>query len=229
MVKLVKNKLVFLVLIYTFFLLSNFITLKLAYSATESILFQNGVNNYNGTEDVIITSLFSNETHGNGITAREGYLRVSNQYYEARSILKFNDIKIPKKAKIIDAKLILAISDWSGGITIEGYYLKTDWDIDSKKLGWKYRKDNLTWKEDGAAGDIIPDKSILIEDLNGQGDQIKTITIDSKIIQMWINNPLLNNGILFTMLNNGSSAWIHSSKDLNINLRPALIIKYQID
>jgi len=190
-------------------------------------IFQNGVNGYKGTEDAIITNLFVQDTNGNGVTAKEGFLRAFHQFYEARSLIRFGGISLPSGVEIVRAELKLVVTDRDGGMMLAGYYLNQEWDMKSEHLGWKHRKDNTPWTEPGASADVIKGKSFIINGFSGEGIQEKVIPLDSEVIMNWLKNPETNFGILITMLDKDESAWIHSSEDPETIYRPRLTIYYE--
>lgn len=196
-------------------------------AAESSKVFQQGLDGYAGTEDAIITNLFVQDTNGNGVTAKEGYLRAFHQFYEARSLIRFKNISLPIGASLVRAELKLVVTDWNGGMMLAGYYLDKEWDIQSEKLGWKNRKDNTTWSEPGGASDVINGKSFIINGFSGEGIQEKIIPLDNDVVHHWLNAPENNYGILITILDKEQSAWIHSSEDSNHDYRPQLILYYE--
>jgi hypothetical protein len=189
--------------------------------------YQQGIDGYSGTEDAIITNLFVQDTNGNGVTAKEGYLRAFHQFYEARSLIRFKDISLPFGADLVRAELKLVVTDRNGGMMLAGYYLEKEWDIQSESLGWKNRMDNSTWSEPGAAADVIKGKSFIINGFSGDGIQEKIIPLDNEVVHQWLSSPEHNFGILITILDKEQSAWIHSSEDSNKDYRPKLILYYE--
>jgi hypothetical protein len=196
-------------------------------NAEELKVYQQGIDGYFGTADAIITNLFVQDTDGNGVTAKEGYLRAFHQFYEARSLIRFNDISLPLGTVFVRAELKLVVTDWDGGMMLAGYYLDKEWDIQSESLGWKNCMDNTAWSEPGAASDVIKGKSFIINGFSGNGIQEKIIPLDNEVVQQWLSSPKSNFGILITILDKEQSAWIHSSEDSNKNYRPQLILYYE--
>jgi len=197
------------------------------YAAEKTKIYQQGLYNYDGTEDAIITNLFVQDTNGNGVTAKEGYLRAFHQFYEARSLIRFKNISLPPGSDLVRAELKLVVTDWNGGMMLAGYYLDKEWGIQSEELGWKNRMDNTTWSEPGGAADVINGKSFIINGFSGDGIQEKLIPLDNEIVHQWLNSPTYNFGMLITILDKEQSAWIHSSEDSNKDYRPQLILYYE--
>jgi len=197
------------------------------HAAEKSKVFQQGLDGYAGTEDAIITNLFVQDTNGNGVTAKEGYLRAFHQFYEARSLIRFKNISLPPGTDLVRAELRLVVTDWNGGMMLAGYYLDKEWDLQSENLGWKNRMDNTTWSEPGGAADVIKGKSFIINGFSGDGIQEKIIPLDNEVVNHWLNAPEDNFGILITILDKEQSAWIHSSEDSNKDYRPKLILYYE--
>ncbi|KPA12600.1 conserved hypothetical protein, secreted [Candidatus Magnetomorum sp. HK-1] len=189
--------------------------------------FQYGVKGYRGTDDAIITNLFVQDTDGNGVSARDGYLRAFQQFYEARTLIRFKDISLPAGAELIRAELKLVVTDRSGGMILGGYYLDKSWDIESESLGWKNRKLDKAWSDPGALNDVIHGKSFIINGFSGEGVQQKIVPLDNEVVLNWLNNPSTNNGLLIVMLDKDASAWIHSSEDPEVSYRPQLILYYE--
>jgi len=196
-------------------------------AAESSKIFQQGKESYAGAEDAIITNLFVQDTNGNGVTAKEGYLRAFHQFYEARSLIRFKNISLPTGANFVRAELKIVVTDRNGGMMLAGYYLNKDWDIQSENLGWKNRMDDSTWSEPGAATDVIKGKSFIINGFSGEGIQEKIIPLDNEVVEHWLNVPNENFGILITILDKEESAWIHSSEDSIMDYRPQLILYYE--
>ena len=199
----------------------------LALAADGVRTFQYGVKGYRGTEDGIITNLFVQDTNGNGVTAKDGYLRAFQQFYEARTLIRFKGISLPQGAELVRAELKLVVTDRDGGIMLGGYYLKETWDLNSDSLGWKNRMTDKPWSEPGALDDVIQGKSFIINGFSGEGVQPKIIPLDNEVVLGWINNPETNNGLLIVMLDKDASAWIHSSEDPEVSYRPQLILYYE--
>lgn len=192
-----------------------------------SKIYQQGLNSYDGTEDAIISNLFVQDTNGNGVTAKEGYLRAFHAFYEARSFIRFKDISLPFGAELVRAELILMVTDKNGGMMLAGYYMDKEWDIHSDEFGWKNRKDDTAWSEPGGASDVIKGKSFIINGFSGEGVQEKIVPLDNDVVYHWLNAPEENYGLLITILDKEQSAWIHSSEDSNKDYRPKLILYYE--
>ncbi|MBF0452969.1 MAG: DNRLRE domain-containing protein [Candidatus Magnetomorum sp.] len=197
------------------------------FAAEEIRIYQNGLDGYHGTDDAIITNLFVQDTNGNGVTARKGYLRAFHQFYEARSLIRFNNIALPSGADFVRAELKLVVTDWKGGMMLAGYYIDKPWDIESETLGWKNRVDDNTWSEPGGLADVIQGKSFILNGFSGDGVQEKVVSLDNEVVLNWLNHPSKNFGILISMLDKDASAWIHSSEDPEQAYRPQLIIYYE--
>jgi len=218
----IMKKITFINIFMVFFFLWS-----LSIHAEMSKVYQQGIYGYAGTEDAIISNLFVQDTDGNGVTAKKGFLRAFHQFYEARSLIRFNKISLPFGSELIRAELKLVITDWSGGIMLAGYYLDKEWDIQSEELGWKNRMDHTSWTESGGAADVIKGKSFVINGFSGEGIQEKIILLDTEVVHQWLNTPENNFGILITILDKEQSAWIHSSEDSNKDYRPQLILYYE--
>jgi len=205
----------------------SYICISTVNAAEGTKIFQHGIDGYAGVEDAIITNLFVQDTNGNGVTAKEGYLRAFHQFYEARSLIRFKNISMPAGADFIRAELKLVVTDWNGGMMLGGYYLNSDWDIQSDSLGWKNRMNNSPWIEPGGFADVIKGKSFIINGFSGEGVQEKIVPLDNEVVLHWLTEPASNFGILITMLDKDESAWIHSSEDPVIDYRPQLILHYE--
>jgi hypothetical protein len=197
------------------------------FAAEKVIVFQQGLDGYQNVEDAIITNLFVQDTNGNGVTAREGYLRAFHQFYEARSLIRFKQISLPNGSDLLRAELKLVVTDWNGGMMMAGYYLEKPWDIESESFGWKNRQKDQLWTEPGGLADVIQGKSFIMNGFSGEGIQEKVIPLDNEVILSWIKEPSTNFGILITMLDKDASAWIHSSEDPVQAYRPQLILYYE--
>jgi len=207
---------------------SSFVLLCLNAFAKENVkIYQQGLEGYYQVQDAIITNLFVQDTNGNGVTAREGYLRAFHQFYEARTLIRFKDISLPYNVDFVRAELKLVVTDRIGGMMLAGYYLDKPWDIESESLGWKNRMDDQPWSEPGGSADVIQGKSFIINGFSGEGIQEKIIPLDNEVVLNWLKQPSKNFGILITMLDKDASAWIHSSEDPQQSYRPQLILYYE--
>ncbi|MFZ6015617.1 MAG: Ig-like domain-containing protein [Patescibacteria group bacterium] len=216
--------------------------MNLAHAQNSTMIFQQGVNGYSGTQDVTISNQYI-EWSDVGVTDLDGPVKsyykaeIGKTPYEKRALLKFAYLGIPAGAQVVSAKLTLVVTDWESGYNgmpqtvLKGYYLKNSWNQSAEKLGWLYRDDpQLPWSAEGAdgSGDLISGKSFTMSGFNKSGDQIRTINLDTAIVQSWINDPSSNQGMIIIndTGDNAGTAEIHSSEDSNPALRPKLEITY---
>jgi hypothetical protein len=190
--------------------------------------FRNGVGGYIGTQDLTIT----NQTGGNGVTQRAGYLypiKVSAPtVYEKEAFVRFTALTLPAGAQIQSATLTLVFDSTSAAYSVRGRYLSAPWNYASGALGWLNRNLATPWTTPGAKGDgsdVVAGKSFVMGTFM-VGVQTKTIVLDPAIVQQWIATPLSNQGIVLASEVSDELAALYSSEATYLSLRPMLEIRY---
>ncbi|CAK0762723.1 hypothetical protein CCP3SC5AM1_3230001 [Gammaproteobacteria bacterium] len=163
----------------------------------------------------------------NGTTYKRGGYRVANGSYQARGLLRFDNLSLPTGATLTRATLTLTVGTWTTGFKILGYYLKSTWDPTSSKLGWHNRMTSLTWIGDGAGTkNVRPNPPFALTNFKGSGNELRTVDLDLSVVQSWLTNPASNQGIVFVNDSSNKSATILSAEDSVVANRPMLTLTY---
>ena len=179
--------------------------------ADTTFTYQNGANSYTGSTDVSINTQYSQYNGGNGIRWTGGselgcYNITGADGYLVRYLLKFGGLTIPGGSKVVSATLTLSLDYWNeGGGNLTGYYLKNAWNPASNNLGWLHRDDKTDWAAPGAGSagvDTVAGSSFRVPPLQPVGVQAVNIPLDIAVVQSWIDNPALNQGIM--LVNNAN-------------------------
>ena len=196
-----------------------------------AITFRAGANGYNGANDVSIMSLYP----GNGYTDRSNLLAIyrisGTSGYEAHTLIKFTGLSLPVGAQVTAAKLTLTFDTWDTGFAVAGYHLKAAWNNDSPSLGWINRNANLAWTLPGATSpgnDYLAGKSFSIDSFKGSGNETRTITLDTAVVQSWLNDSAANQGIVLVNQSPDKVLRMFSARDATVSRRPLLDITYSM-
>ncbi len=217
---------------------------RAAQAQSLSATYQQGANNYTGTQDATISNQYiewsdTGETDTTNILRSYIKVETGKPTYEKRTLIKFTNLNLPAGTTVTNAKLTVVATDWSSGANgtpvtvLKGYYLNTPWNINAQKLGWLYRDDpTVAWSAEGGkgTGDILTGKSFTLTGFNDSGDQTKTVDLNASVVQSWINNPTSNHGLIIINETGagGDSTTMYSSEDANLSLRPKLEITYTL-
>lgn len=202
--------------------------------------FQQGVNGYVGTTDVVITTEYAQYTEGNGTTFFDDgqlgvYQTTGTNAYSSESLIRFSDLGIPTNATVSAASITLTVENWADSPVIRGYYLLPPWNAtpgpSGSQIGWLHRGNGTDWATPGALGqgtDVVAGKSFVIPGITATGLQTITIPLDPAVVQAWINNPGADQGILLVNESPGVIAQVNSSENAAANTRPNLQVVYTV-
>jgi serine/threonine-protein kinase len=193
-----------------------------------TVSYRAGVSGYTGTQDVGITTQGAavwNDFNGN--TYKNGTYGVANGSYQARGLLRFNNLSLPAGATLTRATLTFTTVTWTTGFKILGYYLNSAWDATSPKLGWRNRATSSTWLTEGAGTtDVLPNTPFVLSDFKGSGKEQRSVDLDLSVVQGWIGTPASNKGIVLLNDSTNKFANILSAEDSVVGNRPMLTLTY---
>jgi len=197
--------------------------------------FQNGVQNYTSTRTVSISNENS-QYDPNGVTTFSGETMLwklsGSGGYEERSLIRFDALNLPSGAVVSQASLLLTFDNWSSTPNISGYYFKQNWNPNvGSGLGWLHPSTGVNWQTPGAGGagsDYFTSPTFSITDLQGTGDEVRSITLDPQMVQQWVNHPAANLGVLLVNNDTDKDVRIHASDDSTLAKRPLLSISYAV-
>ncbi len=198
----------------------------LTYAGTVS--YRTGVSSYAGTQDVGITTQNAGSWNGfNGTTTKSGTYGVANGSYQARGLLRFDNLSLPAGATLTRATLTFTAVAWSTGFNIVGNYLSSTWDPTSSTLGWHNRTTTSTWLTDGTGTtDVVPNKSFTLSNFKGAGNELRSVDLDLSVVQSWITNSSSNQGVVLSVDTLNKSVSILSAEDPVVTNRPMLTLTY---
>lgn len=193
-----------------------------------TVSFRTGVDGYTGTRDVGITTQGAavwNDFNGN--TYKNGPYGVANGSYQARGLLRFDNLSLPAGATLTRATLTLTVRTWVTGFKIQGYYLGSAWDPAASKLGWRNRTASATWLAEGTGtADRLPNPPLVLSNFKGAGNEVRTLDLDLSVVQGWISNPASNQGLLLVNDSTDKYAAVLSGEDPVVGNRPLLTLSY---
>ncbi|MDR6551726.1 Ig-like domain-containing protein [Paenibacillus qinlingensis] len=198
-----------------------------------TVTFQQGVNGYNFTKDVSLSSQSSGTIAASKTAVDVNMYNQMQQAspYQMSGLLRFDQIAIPLGTKVSSAKVTLRMTPNVAGVTVEGRYLQNAWNYDSAQLTWNKRDTLLNWAVPGGRGDgtdFITGKSFQIP--LTAGAQIKEVDLDPTVVQSWLDNPAQNQGLLLYVSNlTGTTTKFNSSENTTASYRPALSITFEPD
>jgi peptidoglycan/xylan/chitin deacetylase (PgdA/CDA1 family) len=195
-------------------------------AAATVVTFQQGNNNYSGTDDTFIEAVNANANYGSANS-----LTLSTRGYEQnRSLVRFDIQGIPANAQIVKATLDLYTTyRGSGTICFAAYNLKRSWSENAAT--WNVATTDVAWGQPGA-NDTTTDRA----DTYLPGFRIplmpdstwRTLNL-TDIVKQWISNPTSNNGIILLASGpTGTQYGLASSEYGDILLRPRLTITYTL-
>ena len=155
--------------------------------------FQQGVAGYGGAVDLTLSDQNARHNGGVGNTIRDGdqigCYRVSGaQGYEARALLRFDGLALPRGARVLSATLTLTIESWSRDLTLRAYHLREPFSPTSRRLGWQGRDDGHGWAAPGAlAKDAAP--AFALTGFSGRGDEVFAAPLDPRVVEGWLRQP----------------------------------------
>lgn len=212
-------------------------TVTIADADVQIATFQNGVNNYFGTEDAYIDGELVFNRFGQGSVVRVDQVKGEGedpitQVRPQQGLLKFDDLfgaaanQVPAGATIFDAFLTVNVTNVSSGAEINFFRMLQDWE-----------EVNATWTNpQGSAGasivnGVTPDG---IEALTAPDGTVANpgraglveIPLDADTVQAWANGSLDNFG--WSIISDSGSLWSFNSSEafLTGTFRPELTILY---
>ncbi|MCC9599428.1 choice-of-anchor I family protein [Stieleria sp. JC731] len=195
-------------------------------AGTQVATFRDGVNDYMGTSDTLISSVNPDQDY-----SQDGGLFIDYDGSQGRGLIRFDDIigeaagQIPAGAKVISARLRTAsIANNSQGDGARFYPMLTGWqDTDTyNSLGNGVSIDGVE-----AADEYTAFAGNANRDPNAQaGFQDWDVTND---LQLWVSGQRDNNGWLFEPWENGTDGWgFETSESSEILYRPQLEVVYTV-
>jgi glucose/arabinose dehydrogenase/ribosomal protein L35AE/L33A len=203
-----------------------------------TVTLQQGVNGYTGTTDVSISTQYAQYNQGNGLTnftdSQMGLWQLAGTNgYSVENLIRFNNLGVPADSTVTGASLTLRVDTWASNATIRGYYVAAPWNAtpgpNSTQLGWLHRGTGQDWATPGARGqgtDVIAGKSFVLSGIRAIGGQNITVNLDPSVVQIWINNPNANQGILLVNETTGAVVRINASEHSTAAFRPKLSVTY---
>ena len=206
-----------------------------------TVTLQQGVSGYASTGDAAISTQNAQFTGGNGSTdvgdSQLGVYQLSGTGgYSTEGLLRFSNLGITSdsvtRATVTSASLTLTLDSFSTGANIRGYYLLDPWTTAAgTDLGWLHTGTGKDWTTPGAVGqgtDVVAGKSFLISGITGNGTQTITVNLDPAVVQSWIDNPSLDQGIVLVNETTGAVVRIDSAENGTVANRPKLSVQYTV-
>lgn len=188
--------------------------------AEETIVFQQGLNNYQGNKATFIDKWAPTQTYSSST-----YLKV--YVGNSKALLYFDLSSLPQKTKINKATLSLyaASSTNSNPITIQVYPLKRSFD---SAASWQKATHQESWEGFGASNTFKDKEPNLITSVY-INRVYRTYNFDiTPLVSRWVNYPQSNFGLVLESPNGGGVGYFFASDNYgNINLRPKLTINYE--
>lgn len=193
-------------------------------AAVQTVVLQQGLNGYEGTDDTYISQASSTTNYG---TASNIYFTDTSY----KSLVRFDLASIPATATINSATLsfyIYANSGNSGSKVINAYRVLTNW-VESQAI-WQRPATGTSWATTGMRSGTDYVSSVAASSTAGYSPVNVWTTFDLKnLVQSWVNGTSPNYGVVLRS-GNGPRPYIYSSEYLNdLSLRPKLTITYTTD
>jgi chitodextrinase len=193
----------------------------LAAAATQTVVLQQGLNGYQGTDDTYINN--------NSKTVNYGSL--TNIYFsrsDQKSLLRFDLSSIPANATINSATLgvyIYGYNNNGGGNTIRAHRALQNWS--ESAATWNIYAAGQNWQAAGMGSGTDYTASVAATATVGYtpANVWGNFTLTS-LVQSWVNGSAANQGVML-LAGNGPRPYIYSSEYAgNAALRPKLTITY---
>ncbi|MCB9333943.1 MAG: DNRLRE domain-containing protein, partial [Lewinellaceae bacterium] len=186
-------------------------------TAALSIMFQDGLNSYNGTLDTYIDDVVPGTVRGAELTFIQDKTANQNLVGEKRSLLRFDLSAIPAGSTILSAELQFYVNTEGQGFTM--YRMLVPWTeaVTYNSLGGRHfvtddvdaeSTVNATWPGDDNYVGFI------------------TVSVPASTIQDWIDGNLDNNGWLMVATDGDDGQQLRSREAATVGDRPKLTVYY---
>ena len=186
-----------------------------------TIIFQQGVNEYTGSRDC---SIFPGMTKAATNRTTLGF--TSNETGGVKYVLfKFINLEIPVGHKVVSAQLVLEnLRSGSPGREIEIWSVKRPWN--EKSCNWECWIVNQQWELPGGTGEKDRSKTpVATATINNEKKGFITIDLPVDLVQGWILKTTPNHGFMLTSKSPAVNELFRASETSLVDKRPKLIIK----
>ena len=200
-------------------------------AGTTTVMLRQGAAAYSGSTDLSMSNKFAE-----GLVLREPELVVWDLSgptgYTAKSLIRFEGLPVPRESKVLAAKLSLTfLASWQHFL-IRAYSLIPAWDAAARNFGWFNRTADKKWNEPGASAaglDYRPSPAATFT-LDGDTSVVQTVEadLDPVLVQQWVEDPAVNQGIVLVNQTTDATARIHSTRAAHPLFRPRLSITYRV-
>ncbi|OAH59240.1 metallophosphoesterase [Domibacillus aminovorans] len=196
--------------------------------ASNSKSFQNGVlptTSYAGNLDTYISQNALTTNYGNVTTLLVDGDEPSASSKDVSSILKWDVSAIPAGITVTSANITLNVVDPSTQ-TYELYEMKRNWSESSAT--WNQYASGSNWATAGANGSTDRGTTVL-GTITASANGAYTINLNTAgiaLVQSWINNPAVNNGMILMDGANSNGLDFSSSEASTTSQRPKLTVNY---
>ncbi|HBE70407.1 MAG TPA: hypothetical protein DDW52_19835 [Planctomycetaceae bacterium] len=185
----------------------------------QTVSFRNGVNGYEGTQDVDLVEVEPDSNTNNGAIRVDGETTLDNPAYDrpSHSLLRFDDLfgdaagKIPLGSEIVSASVALSITDKGDNVRVHNLTVPFD-------------EATVTWNSIG--GGVVPgvnaSGAFTSFSTSGSGSSIRQFNV-TESLQAWVNGAE-NFGWGLTPSGTDEVEWITSEGE---GTSPTLIVQYR--
>ncbi len=197
-------------------------------------VFQDGLDDYCGTCDTMMSDVNQENTYGLSSYAECGYWNDET----TRTLLRFDLSSLPDDAEVVSASLQLVFNNvvaMTSEYVISVDILEANRAWAEAEATWLNASESVTW--DAAGGDCsgqVGLMSIPNPDY-GSGDAIQT-ALDVDVVQQWVSDPAANRGVLLRNASEGAtedsdkSFLVFYTKNHNSEeYRPRLVIEAEVE
>ena len=197
-----------------------------------TLVFQQDVDGYTGVADSTLDAWSPTVSYGADRELRLAYSRPPKVTTQMAPVLRFDLKMLPIEAQVIQAQLKLyLLANARNDLRGEAHLLLRDWD--EQTATWQQPKTGEHWGKEGAqeAGSDYVEPSLDTQ-LIWQGKRWYTFDI-THAVSTWVRDPAQNKGlIVLAQAGDGASnvqSGFASSNNLNVALRPQLVVNYRFD
>lgn len=202
-----------------------------AQAAPESatIVFQGGVNGYEGAADATLDAWNPATAYGTAPELRLAYARPPKVTTQMASVLRFDLDPLPPEAQIVDAQLkIYLLATAPQDLRGEVHALLRGWDEGA--VTWTQPLAGETWGADGAQG---PGVDFVVRSYSLQliqpGNRWYTFDVTA-LVGEWVRSPRTNQGLILLAQAGDSQGNVQvrfaSREHANSAIRPQLVVSY---